>query len=229
MTRYDCFPGTASRLPFRLIDPACDVRAWEIGEDFLLFTCGAHKSECLLVASHGWYYPWSGTTPLPVGARQIFWAPHGARLHHPGLDSLMLGNGFSPYAGLTGTAAVPLASAAYGMPVQRLSGSTVPGQVKDYTLGKHRSGCSPDWYRYLAGIMVTQRRQAASVSGQRRLHDVLTVRRRRLRTMPSLSGLFADLERLAIAYGRIEHGYCRENALSLHAPAYYADQAMALD
>lgn len=229
--RFETFPGTAVIMPVRIVDEKNNVRAWELGKDFLLFTAGK-PSEVLLISSHGAYSPWSSDIKVPEDSKLAFLSPHKAALLDPGIGKTMYAQ--SPYfATVTQNEVEPISPSAHGTSVKTVTGSHKAAHIKNYSLSKFQTEKKGrESYDIIKNAMVLVRdnkiiardnpefakRMAFDTSFPTR--DVLTVRNRVGISSPSLRDLYSELERVGIKYKIVEHVHCRNNQLSVFHDAY---------
>jgi hypothetical protein len=209
------------------------VCAWEVGEHFLLFTVGETKAEHLVISSHGGYFPWSGSVPVPAKTELHFMGPHGATLRDPGITASLLSSYLTPYAIVDRFGAH---SGQDGSFIERkmAAGSRLTARICDYRMSKYQG---PDTsfsesYQDIVRALITNREirqlqiDAPAVASRMGWSsviascDVLTVRNRRTQQPPTFSMLFQSLGKVKIHYGVIKPVLCRSNILSLLAPCY---------
>lgn len=53
------------QIPSPFIYNELDVKAWFLGQQFLLFTEATSKANHLIISTHGGYFPYSSIIPVP--------------------------------------------------------------------------------------------------------------------------------------------------------------------
>lgn len=223
------FPGTGHIMRYRIIDHANQIYAWELGENFLLFTKGAQKSNELLVTSHGGYLPWSGNARVPTETTLRFLAPHGLMLTDPHLSNIIHKPEIPSYSAIRDTSYVPLGrTAAQPFILKDLAGTDKIGYVKNYILTKYKR----DNYTDIAKLMTNSHfyknlvkefpdeAQRQGLGGGIAIRDILTIRNRAFMLPTNLKTLFSDLIRHGIHYKEIIHVHCRNGIGGTFKQAY---------
>lgn len=202
------------------------VRAWKLGNKFLLWTSDGAQARTLVVSSHGYHLPWSRATQIPNGTELRVYAPHGHKLVDPQLHKVVTQQ-VKPYAQLDNTQAIPGPAvgpfATHEQASRLMAGTSLPGQIKNYKLMKFQSDAYES-YKDISAIVGNSQRSPWPTLPATPM-DVLTVRNRFGVASPSLQDLFGELQRLGIHYDKILLVHCRCSAIKTllgRAPTFVA-------
>jgi hypothetical protein len=203
------------------------VKAWKLERNFLLWTSTQSQARTLIVSTHGYYLPWSKTAAIPNGTELRTYAPHGFELVDPGLHRVVSQRvqAFSLLQGGHNTPG-PAFSQLPGWQLtdKALAGTSRPGRIKNYTLGKFQSE-RYESYRDIGNVVRHSHQSPFFGQLMPTPMDVLTVRNRFGHRNPSLQELFAALSKQGIHYDHILLLHCRcsaVNSLMGRSPAFHA-------
>lgn len=227
-TRLESFFHTTAmlktwRIPGNPYFNTLAVKVWKLRRQFLLWTAETGQARTLVVSSHGHYLPWSKNASIPNGTALHVYAPHGHSLVDPGLHRVV-SRRVGPFAVLDTQNNLVFSSAppGYVLTDKLLAGTTRPGMIKNYSLGKFQSPHSES-YRDISHIVRNSNASPFMSSLPPAPMDVLTVRNRFGMPAPTLESLFKALADTGIHYDRIVLLHCRCSlfkALMGQAPVY---------
>jgi hypothetical protein len=190
------------------------VKIWKLTHKFLLWTSNRSKARTLVVSTHGYYLPWSKSTPIPNGTELHVYAPHGHALIDPSLHRVIQQH-VKPFGILDNQANTLVAASnttrAYTLTHKLLAGTSQAGKIKNYKLSKFQSP-DDESYQYISHVVRDS--NLSPLSGQllRTPMDVLTVRKRFGMADPTLEELFKGLFDHGIHYDKILLLHCRCSA-----------------
>jgi len=218
-TRLEKFFGTDSLLKTWNIsgDPrfaTLPVKIWKLRHKFLLWTSDRGKARTLVVSTHGYYLPWSKSTPIPNGTELRVYAPHGHTLIDPSLHRVIQQR-VKPFGVLDNQAntlvAAPNSRTPYALTDKLLAGTSQAGKIKNYKLSKFQSP-DDESYQYISHVVRDSNLSPFSGQLLRTPMDVLTVRKRLGMADPTLEDLFKGLFDHGIHYDKILLLHCRCSA-----------------
>lgn len=191
------------------------VKVWKLDRKFLLWTSDKAQARTLVVSTHGYYLPWTKTTPIPNGTELRTYAPHGYELIDPRLHRVV-SQRVRPFSILTNvdnaSALPPDQLPAYTLTDKVLAGTALPDRIKNYSLAKFQSAHG-ETYQEISHVV-----RNSNLSPLKGLPltpmDVLTVRNRFGMTHPNLEDLFKALSEQGIHYDKILLVHCRCSAIS---------------
>ncbi|WP_419247812.1 putative adhesin, partial [Pseudomonas syringae] len=205
------------------------IHAWKLGQKFLLWTSDRGQARTLVVSTHGYYTPWTGTVKIPNGTEIRTYAPHGYELVDPKLHRVVNKNA-RPFA----RSDTAVHAAMHPTPLEPLqitdkliAGTSLPGRLKNYSLSKFQT-TTDETYNEIARVVSHSRASPLRGWLPPTPMDVLTVRNRFGMLPPSLADLFDSLSVQGIHYDRILLVHCRCAAISAllsRAPVYHAPTA----
>ncbi|WP_024671900.1 dermonecrotic toxin domain-containing protein [Pseudomonas syringae] len=205
------------------------IHAWKLGQKFLLWTSDRGQARTLVVSTHGYYTPWTGTVKIPNGTEIRTYAPHGYELVDPKLHRVVNKNA-RPFA-RSDTAVHAVMHPTPLEPLQitdkLIAGTSLPGRLKNYSLSKFQT-TTDETYNEIARVVSHSRASPLRGWLPPTPMDVLTVRNRFGMLPPSLADLFESLSVQGIHYDRILLVHCRCAAISAllsRAPVYHAPTA----
>ncbi|MGL5626521.1 MAG: dermonecrotic toxin domain-containing protein [Candidatus Rhabdochlamydia sp.] len=213
-----------------------DAKAWFLDEQFLLFTGGTNKAKHLIISSHGGYLPRSSIVQVPPNTELVVLGPHGWQLVDP--ETIKIAKGLIlPYGIINETTAFPTQTAFYPSLFSRsanthvhprrtslklLAGTDKPGYIRNYTLSKYQKfGVGEESYLDIAQTIHHSRHPYPNIYkiGFQPV-DILTIRNRRGKILPTLADVFKSLKSNDIHYDRITLEFCRSKMpLSASTPA----------
>ncbi|WP_312414910.1 putative adhesin [Pseudescherichia sp.] len=202
-----------------------DSIAWELENDFLLFTAGKSKGQDLLITSHGGYFPFNGDFIIPPGVVLSVLGPHQHALIDPGLEN-MLKPSVRPYANISTNnitfGAVNRNQSPWGEPnkhpfenhmqsLKSITGTYRTGRFRNYSLQKYEGDTERNYdgiRRFINnnnfGIWTGD-----STKYTMRQIDVLSVRNRPMRMAPTIKDAVKALIKKDIYYDKIILCFCR--------------------
>ncbi|MGL4539634.1 MAG: dermonecrotic toxin domain-containing protein [Candidatus Rhabdochlamydia sp.] len=207
-----------------------DAKAWFLDEQFLLFTGKTKKAKHLIISSHGGYLPKSGIVQVPKNTDLVVLGPHGWQLVDPKTAKIAKGL-VLPYGIINESAAIPTQTALYPSLFSRsanthihprktdiklLAGTSVPGHIRNYTLSKYqRFGVGEESYLDIVRTIHHSRHPFPDIykMGFQPV-DILTIRNRRGKTLPTLADILKSLKSNGIHYDRITLEFCRSKISS---------------
>lgn len=201
----------------------------ELGKYFKIISTPDHKSEQLVITSHGGYFPWHNEISPPEGTTLDFLNPHKTYLADPKISNLATGKN-KTFVSITSEDTIPKKQNAVEILNSRglwgLSGSHSKGKVKDYALSKYED----DTIESVATALSSNRDFAIMDSNTVR-SDFLIVRNRKdiksLLANVTLGSVLKELEKNDINYKNIVCGFCRGAILS-HNETYNVKSSRSL-
>ena len=152
-----------------------DVKAWFLGQQFLLFTEATDKANHLIISAHGGYFPNSSIIPVPQNTEIVALGPHGWDLSDPNVD-ILARNRVLPYAFITRSETLP-AENTLESNIKALAGAYTRGYIRNYMLAKFQKfENTHENYNNVARIVAASRSEREYYPGS---VDILTVRNRR--------------------------------------------------
>ncbi|MEA9979141.1 MULTISPECIES: dermonecrotic toxin domain-containing protein [unclassified Pseudomonas] len=191
------------------------VQVWKLDRKFLLWTSDQRQARTLVVSTHGYYLPWTKTTPIPNGTELRTFAPHGSVLVDPALHRVVAQQ-VRPFSTLNAAGNHPAAGSMppFSITDRLMAGTSLPGRIKNYSLAKFQ-GSHGESYQDISHV-VRNSNQSPWRGAQLPAvpMDVLTVRNRFAMAHPTLQDLFKSLSEHGIHYDRILLLHCRCSAIS---------------
>jgi len=193
------------------------VKVWKLGRRFLLWTSDRTQASTLLVSTHGYYLPWSGTTRIPAHMDIYTYAPHGYGLTDPGLSQIAHRR-VRPFAVSNSSGNTPFVSPDQLPPLvmadHLMAGTPRPGRLKNYTLSKYQNDVD-ETYEDISNVVSQTNRSPLAGQLPAAPMDVLTVRNRFGMPSPDLEDLLNSLAEQGIHYDRILLVHCRCSAIDM--------------
>lgn len=231
-TQLERFFGSASLLKTWAIPgfthlATSPVKAWKLDGKFLLWTAEHRQARTLVVSTHGYYLPWSKTAAIPNGTELRTYVPHGFELVDPRLHRVV-SQSVQPFSLMTTGQNTPGPAfahlPAWQLTDKALAGTSQPGRIKNYTLGKFQSE-RYESYRDISNVVRHSNQSPLFGQLMPTPMDVLTVRNRFGTLNPTLQELFGALAVHGIHYDHILLLHCRCSVVSSmlgRAPAFSA-------
>ncbi|VHO03123.1 DUF6543 domain-containing protein [Candidatus Rhabdochlamydia sp. T3358] len=202
-----------------------DVKAWFLGERFLLFTGKISRAKHLIISSDGGYFFGSGIVKVPKSTELVVLGPHGWSIFDPRTENIAK-RVVLPYGIINENTALPTQTAFFPslfsrspnmhfhpkeVNIKMLAGTKAPGHIRNYSLSKYQTfETGGESYLDIAQIINSSRHPFPNIYGIGfNPVDVLTIRNRRGRPHPNLEDVFKSLQSHGIHYDRITLEFCR--------------------